>query len=209
MKAFSRFASMQLRLGARLDFLASCIISIASLFTFAITLVACSRPDIISNYGVSFRNDEFHDGVDFAGQRGADVLAVADGVVVYRYIQLETKYRTSSKAVIIWHPENQMYTKYFHLPHVNVNVGDLLKRGDKIGVFGSSGFPKQRVPGRILPHVHLELLPQSKKHVCTEEKFFWACVADPIDPLIYNGGCFDPDKDYPEDRFVLTYPVRC
>ena len=30
-----------------------------------------------------------------------------------------------------------------------------------------------------------------------------------IDPMTIMDGCFDPQKTYPTDRFVLTFPVQC
>ncbi|MDA3935061.1 MAG: M23 family metallopeptidase [Gammaproteobacteria bacterium] len=186
----------------------------ALLVSIAMTLVACRGPDIHANYGVSFHNDEFHKGVDFADRRGAPVIAAADGVVAYTYRRNETDYVTGAKGVVLWHPEFNLYSGYNHLSRIAVTAGAAVKRGQQIGTNGTSGLRKNRIPGSIPAHVHLSLRTASNKGNCPIKPDSSCCEPDrckqgTIDPLKYDGGCFDPDKDYPENRFVLTYPVQC
>ena len=150
-----------------------------------------------------------HNGVDFEDKRGAPVLAVADGVVISFWTREETRYTTESLGIVIYHPEYRLYSTYGHLLSANVTKGMEVKRGQVIAANGTGGLRKNRIPGSMPAHVHLELQLQSKGQGCTEEKYNRSCTGESVDPLTYDGGCFDPDKDYPEDRFVLTYPVRC
>jgi len=89
-------------------------------------------------------NREFHRGIDIAGRAGTAVVATADGVV-----QLAGGRRGLGNAVILRHGYG-VETKYGHLQEVLVRVGDKVKRGQKVGLMGSTG----RSTG---PHLHYQL----------------------------------------------------
>jgi murein DD-endopeptidase MepM/ murein hydrolase activator NlpD len=100
----------------------------------------------------------FHKGVDFAGRAGAEVIAVASGVVTwsgerYGYGQL----------VEINHG-NGYVTRYAHNVDNLVAVGDTVKRGQVIARMGGTG----RATG---PNLHFEVLVNDR----------------PVDPLTYVG----------------------
>lgn len=85
-----------------------------------------------------------HKGVDFAVPIGTPVLAVGDGEVVQA--------RRSAGAgnyVAIRHGRQYM-TRYMHMNKLLVKPGDKVKRGDRIGLSGSTG----RSTG---PHLHYEI----------------------------------------------------
>jgi len=92
---------------------------------------------------------EFHRGVDFAGKRGSDVVAVAAGVITW-----SGKRYGHGNSVEISHG-NGYATRYSH------NLENLVKKGEKvekdqvIAKMGSSG----RSTG---PHVHFEVLHDGK-----------------------------------------------
>ncbi len=91
----------------------------------------------------------WHSGVDFAGRDGSDVIAVASGVVTFagdRY--------GYGKLVEISHA-NGYVTRYAHHKALSVEVGDVVKKGETIGIMGSSG----RSTG---PHVHFEVLKDGR-----------------------------------------------
>lgn len=101
-----------------------------------------------SRYGQ--RTDPFtgrlawHGGVDFAGKQGADIIAVASGVVTWsadRY--------GYGKMVEINHG-NGYKTRYAHCDELKVSTGDIVRKGDVIALMGSTG----RSTG---PHVHFEV----------------------------------------------------
>jgi murein DD-endopeptidase MepM/ murein hydrolase activator NlpD len=100
----------------------------------------------------------FHKGVDFAGREGAEVIAVAAGIVIwsgerYGYGQL----------VEVNHG-NGYVTRYAHNVDNLVAVGDTVRRGQVIARMGDTG----RATG---PNLHFEVLLNDK----------------PVNPLSYVG----------------------
>lgn len=87
---------------------------------------------------------EFHGGVDFAGPRGTEILAVAGGVVSFS----GTK-PGYGRVVEIDHGNGYM-TRYAHNDRNKVDVGDPVRPGDVIATMGNSG----RASG---VHVHFEV----------------------------------------------------
>ena len=84
---------------------------------------------------------QFHAGIDIAGAAGTDVIATADGKVVFA-----GKKGPMGNAVILDHGHG-VRTHYGHNKEVSVKKGDRVKRGQKVAVLGSSG----RSTG---PHLH-------------------------------------------------------
>lgn len=91
----------------------------------------------------------WHAGVDFAGRKGSDVIAVASGVVTHA-----GKRHGYGLMVEINHGDGYV-TRYAHHEALAVAVGDIVKKGQVIGVMGSSG----RSTG---PHVHFEVLKNGR-----------------------------------------------
>ncbi len=85
-----------------------------------------------------------HTGIDFSGERGADVYATGDGVV-----ENVSYMRGYGKIVVINHG-NGITTRYAHLSSHLVKKGDNVIKGDIIGKLGSTG----RSTG---PHLHYEV----------------------------------------------------
>ncbi len=86
----------------------------------------------------------WHEGVDFAGKAGADVIAVASGVVTWA-----GSLDGYGEMVEISHSGGYA-TRYAHNQENLVEVGDLVKKGEVIALMGSTG----RSTG---PHVHYEV----------------------------------------------------
>lgn len=91
----------------------------------------------------------WHNGVDFAGKDGADVVTVAAGVVVYA-----SPRNGYGKMIEINHGRG-FSTRYGHHKELLVKVGDIVKKGQVIGLMGSSG----RSTG---PHVHFEVFKNGR-----------------------------------------------
>ena len=91
----------------------------------------------------------FHRGVDFAGPAGAQVVAVASGVVTY------TKERFGYGKTVEINHGNGYVTRYAHNQRVLVGIGETVKKGQPIALIGSTG----RSTG---PHLHFEVLKQGR-----------------------------------------------
>ena len=92
----------------------------------------------------------WHSGVDFAGKLGADVISVAAGVVVHA-----GPLNGYGKMVEVNHGGG-FSTRYGHHQELFVKVGDIVKKGQTVGLMGSSG----RSTG---PHVHFEVYKNGRR----------------------------------------------
>lgn len=101
---------------------------------------------ITSKYGERVLNGvkEFHPGVDYVGEAKL-VYAMEDGKVTTDKDNYDESKRWNKdmpdslgNVVIIQHGD--YYVRYCHLATNNVSVGDTVKRGDKIGVYGDVGY---------------------------------------------------------------------
>lgn len=107
-----------------------------------------------SYYGV--RKDPFtsmpamHKGLDFAGDEGADVVATGAGVVTWA----DSRFGYGN-LVEIDHGDG-VITRYGHNKSIEVDVGELVEKGQTIGKMGSTG----RSTG---PHVHYEVIKRGKQ----------------------------------------------
>ncbi|MDG2460093.1 MAG: M23 family metallopeptidase [Luminiphilus sp.] len=86
----------------------------------------------------------WHEGADFAGREGSDILAVASGVVS------RSGYQAGYGSMVEVSHGDGLSTRYAHNKENLVAVGDLVRRGDVIALMGSTG----RSTG---PHVHFEV----------------------------------------------------
>ncbi len=104
---------------------------------------------ISSPYGV--RDDPFtgkptmHWGIDIVSAKGNPVVATADGTI----IKLGND-KISGNYIKISHPRTGFVTIYCHLSEFKVKNGQRVKRGQTIGLVGSTG-------KSIGPHVHYEV----------------------------------------------------
>lgn len=85
-----------------------------------------------------------HKGVDFALPVGTPVLAIGDGEVI-----VSRRSGGAGNYVAIRHGRQYM-TRYMHMKKLLVKPGDKVKRGERIGLSGSTG----RSTG---PHLHFEI----------------------------------------------------
>lgn len=108
--------------------------------------------------------EAFHSGIDFAGRKGTPIYATADGFVSYAYIDLRL-----GKVVVIEHnieetnEQGETYsrqgvyrTEYGHMDKILVSKGTRVKRGQQIGMMGSTG----RSTG---PHLHYAVRFQDRR----------------------------------------------
>lgn len=85
-----------------------------------------------------------HEGVDFAAEVGTPVIAAAGGVVVVS--EMHPQY---GNLIEIDHG-NEFSTRYAHLSKLSVKDGQVIRRGQRIGLSGNTG----RSTG---PHLHFEV----------------------------------------------------
>ena len=98
-----------------------------------------------------FNGEEaMHKGIDFATRAGADVLAVASGIVTW------AGPREGYGTLIEINHGNGYVTRYAHDADTLVRVGDTVQRGQAVALVGSTG----RSTG---PHVHFEVIRDGVK----------------------------------------------
>lgn len=101
-----------------------------------------------SGYGIRidpvYKSHKFHAGLDFAADMGTQVFATADGVVSFA-----DKKSGYGNCIDIDHGYNYE-TRYAHLSKILVPAGKHVKRGELIGLVGSTG----KSTG---PHLHYEV----------------------------------------------------
>lgn len=86
---------------------------------------------------------QFHQGIDIGAKAGTTVVAAADGVV------REARYRAGwGNRIVIDHGEYM--TCYAHLRKMHVKAGATVKKGERIGEVGSTGYSTG-------PHLHFEI----------------------------------------------------
>ncbi len=86
----------------------------------------------------------FHSGLDFSGPAGSKIYSTADGVV-----KKAKRNRSYGNMIDIDHG-NGIITRFAHLSKMYVRAGQVIKKGDVIGIQGSTG----RSTG---PHLHYEV----------------------------------------------------
>ena len=132
-----------------------------------------------------------HQGVDFVVDDTGIVIAIAEGkVLVVGGVGL----REVGREILVAHPTIDRWVGYQHLATVDVQIGDVVRRGQ---VLGTAVRPGHNVgaavgPSNWIPHVHVEI-----------------CLADCSvlrleDPMRYIRACIS--KAGPTD---VVYPVPC
>ncbi len=85
-----------------------------------------------------------HYGIDFGVPKGTPVYACATGKVVMAEERITTGW-----TVVLEHMPG-MYSLYYHLDSYSVKTGDMIKKGEQIGLSGSTGLATG-------PHLHWEI----------------------------------------------------
>lgn len=98
-----------------------------------------------------YKTRQMHTGMDFTAQKGTDVYATGDGYIE----EIETKRWGYGKSIVINHGYGYK-TRYAHLSAFKVRKGQKVKRGELIGLIGSTG----KSTG---PHLHYEVEVGGKK----------------------------------------------
>jgi murein DD-endopeptidase MepM/ murein hydrolase activator NlpD len=94
---------------------------------------------------------QMHRGIDIANRRGTPVIAPADGRVIFA-----GRKGSMGKTIVINHGYG-FKTRYAHLDKIKVKRGQTVKRGDVIGLMGSTGYSTG-------PHLHYEVFRNGKPY---------------------------------------------
>ena len=103
------------------------------------------NPIVTDHYGYQRKTGQYsiaHKGTDFRAKEGVKVFAMNRGVV-----RVAREGRNYGKTIVIDHGFG-LQTFYMHLSKINLNVGELVQKGQVIGLSGSTGYADQ-------PHLHL------------------------------------------------------
>lgn len=98
---------------------------------------------ISSRFGM--RNGRHHEGIDILAGRGTPIRAAAYGLVIYAGDGM----RGYGNVVVLDHGE-EITTLYGHLQEIQVQSGDAVGQGQRIGTVGSTG-------NATTTHLHFEL----------------------------------------------------
>src|SRR6185369_10900218 len=102
---------------------------------------------VTAPYGNSRKTGAYsipHKGVDYRAQEDTEVFATNRGVV-----RITQTFRNHGQTIVIDHGEG-LQSYYLHLSKINVNVGDMVERGQVIGLSGSTGYA-------LGPHLHFSV----------------------------------------------------
>lgn len=102
----------------------------------------------------------YNDGINLAAKKGAPVKAAENGIVVYSGQDI----KSFGNLLLIKH-DGGWLTAYGHLGKISVKKGDVVKRGEKIGIIGTTGHVSK-------PQLHFEIRRKGK----------------PVDPIFYMKG---------------------
>lgn len=109
----------------------------------------------VSGYGWRidpiYKTRKMHTGMDFTANTGTEIYATGDGVVEI----IESKRWGYGKSIVINHGFGYK-TRYAHLSAFKAKRGQKVKRGELIGLVGSTG----KSTG---PHLHYEVVKDGKK----------------------------------------------
>lgn len=105
--------------------------------------------------GFGYRKDPFtgratfHAGIDIDGEIGDVVFSAADGTVS------DTGYDSRLGNYIVIDHLGELQTTYMHLKRADAKVGDVVVRGERIGLIGTTG----RSTG---PHLHFQIMQKNE-----------------------------------------------
>jgi len=124
-------------------------------------------------------SEHFHRGIDIPAKRHEPVRATAPGLVVHAVRQWQQGFTGYGRAVVLRH-EGGAYTLSAHLETVDVQRGQYVDAGERIGTVGGSSFSKagKYVDEDLSPHLHFEAAARSYPMRSEDDRM------DPIDWLL-------------------------
>jgi len=149
-----------------------------------------------TQYGAFVRyGDGHHAGLDYSIREGTPIIASSDGEVTSIEIPCPREWYCGGIFVDLHHSDN-FNSRYGHLKKIYVKSGQVLKRGQLIGLSGggNNGYD----------HLHFVIF----------KDFSWPVYVNSFDPKeFWLGGkpqCFFPNKDYSSySPKEITLPIAC
>jgi len=133
------------------------------------------------DYGQPTDYQSIHTGLDFLNIPGTPVFATGNGEVVWNstWPPGQGGYGTM---VAIKHQCNgrTLYTMYGHLSSINVNVGDYVQAGEKIGEMGNTGAGRSSTGAQV--HYEINTCAPTQGWACTSQNHL-----NPYDYMGKNG----------------------
>jgi murein DD-endopeptidase MepM/ murein hydrolase activator NlpD len=126
---------------------------------------------------------KFHKGIDFTAPRGTAIQATGNGKV----IRVQNKKRGYGKNIIIDHGFGYT-TLYAHLDAVDIKNGDIVTKGQKIGIIGSTGTS-------TAPHLHYEVRI-NKKQVNPIDYCMDGLTPEEYEELVHRASIENQSFDY-------------
>ena len=102
---------------------------------------------VTDDYGYSRKTGSYsiaHKGVDYRAKEGMKVMSINRGVV-----RMTRNYRNYGKVIVVDHGLG-LQSFYLHLSKIKVNEGELVQKGQVIGLSGQTGYADA-------PHLHLSI----------------------------------------------------
>ncbi len=130
-------------------------------------------------------NQSFHGGVDLRSPRGEPVYATADGIVEWAALHRQSGL---GKMVILVHNYGLAST-YAHLDEIKVREGKFVRKGDVIGLVGSTGvstaphlhYEVRYLKSRLNPKPFMDWSVQSYDHVFEKvDKIQWRSIVEAV-----------------------------
>ena len=135
------------------------------------------RPSKVNKISASF-NDHKHrtppslnPGTDYAAPDDTPVVAPANA----RVIAVKRNTNGATGRYIVLDFGDDWVADIFHLSRVSVNVGDRVKKGERIGLSGGSGFGSEN---GYAPHIHISVRDNGLMLTGLGNKDFESLVSD-------------------------------
>jgi hypothetical protein len=146
-----------------------------------------------------------HHGVEFVNRSGTPVYAAADGDVIFADPDEEAIYSPwknyYGNLVVIEH-EDELFTLYAHLSKIDVQAGQDLLVGDKIGEVGSTGVA-------IGSHLHFEVRRGDvENYFATQNPELWLAPNKDENGKLFGTltiSIIDQDLDFQSAQFTIDY----
>ncbi len=123
--------------------------------------------------------DGRHNGIDIAAAYGAEILSESRGKVVYIGDQDKYCYRRGYGKFVMVQNENDSHTLlYAHLSKIKIAVGDKLKKGDVLGLIGTTGLATG-------PHLHFSVFKTEDLKIKDDETCGPKPDGDIVNPIKY------------------------